>query len=218
MATKSAGDYAPLASPRAGADGAEESRSGRPRATSRRVLELIALDLFNEQGFDATTVEQISERAGVSRRTFFRYFDSKAAVLWSEFDHEVETLHRLLTEAPDSQPMAEAIRQAVLRANHYGVDDVAELRARMNVISTVPALGASATMHYDQWAGALAAFAAERLGQQPDDLIPQAIGFSALGVCRAAFDQWVKRQDADLIEYLDVALTAWMSGFSSPTG
>ena len=85
----------------------------------------------------------------------------------------------------------------------------------MHVISTVPALGASATVHYDRWAGALSEFAARRLGQQPDNLIPQAIGFSALGVCRAAFDQWVKRRDADLIEYLDVALTAWMSGFSA---
>jgi mycofactocin system transcriptional regulator len=196
------------------AAGAEEARSGRPRATSRRTLERIALELFTEQGFEATTVEQISERAGVSRRTFFRYFDNKAAVLWAEFDHEVETLHRLLSEVPTDQPMSEAIRQAVLRANHYGVDDAAELHARMHVLSTVPSLGASATMHYDRWAGALARFAATRLGQQPDDLIPQAIGFSALGVCRAAFDQWVKRRDGDLIEYLDVALTAWMSGFS----
>jgi mycofactocin system transcriptional regulator len=209
--TKSSGNYAPPSAP---GDGADESRSGRPRATSRRALERIALELFSEQGFDATTVEQISERAGVSRRTFFRYFDSKTAVLWSEFDQEVEALHRLLREAPPEQPMTQAIREAVLRANHYGVEDVAELRARMHVISTVPALGASATVHYDGWAGALAEFAARRLGQQPDDLIPQAIGFSALGVCRAAFDQWVKRRDADLIEYLDVALTAWMSGFA----
>src|SRR4051812_42568170 len=97
---KSLGETAPSEVP--GTD-LDEPRSGRPRATSRRVLELIALDLFTEQGFDATTVEQISERAGVSRRTFFRYFDSKAAVLWSEFDHEVETLHRLLAEAPDGQ-------------------------------------------------------------------------------------------------------------------
>lgn len=192
----------------------DEPRSGRPRATSRRALERIALDLFREQGFDATTVEQISERAGVSRRTFFRYFENKAAVLWSEFDHEVETLYRLLRETPAEQPMAQAIRQAVLQANHYGVEDVADLRARMNVISTVPSLGASATVHYDGWAGALADFAARRLGQQPDDLIPQAIGFSALGACRAAFDQWVKRHDADLINYLDLALTAWMKGFA----
>ena len=191
--------------------------SGRPRATSRRALEQIALQLFDEQGFDATTVEQISERAGVSRRTFFRYFDTKAAVLWSEFDQEVEMLHQLLSAAPPDQPLVEAIKQAVLSANHYGVEDVAELRARMKVISTVPALGASATVHYDGWAGALAEFAARRLGQSASDLIPQAIGFSALGVCRAAFDQWVNRHDSDLITYLDIALTAWMSGFSALT-
>ena len=200
-------------------DGAvEEPRSGRPRSTSRRALEQIALQLFDEQGFEATTVEQISERAGVSRRTFFRYFDSKAAVLWSEFDQEVELLHQLLREAPPERPLVEAIKQAVLAANHYGVDDVAELRTRMKVISTVPALGASAAVHYDNWAGALSEFAARRLGLPRADLIPQAIGFSALGVCRAAFDQWVQRQDADLINYLDLALTAWMTGFSHCTG
>lgn len=191
----------------------DEPRSGRPRATSRAALEAIALRLFEDQGFEATTVEQIADAAGVSRRTFFRYFDNKAAVLWSEFDQEVDTLHRLLAETPGDVTIGEAIRQAVLRANHYSKSDVAELRTRMHVIATVPALGASATVHYDGWAGALATFAARRLGQEPDDLLPQAIGFSALGVCRAAFDQWTKHGDTDLIHYLDEALTAWKQGF-----
>lgn len=189
------------------------TRSGRPRATSRRALERIALELFSEHGFEATTVEQIADRAGVSRRTFFRYFDTKADVLWSEFDAEVSTLHRLLAESPPEQSITEAIRSAVLTANHYGVEDVVGLRARMRVVADVPALGAAANTHYDNWAQALAEFSARRLGQDPHDLIPQAIGFSALGACRAAFDQWVARRDADLIAYLDVALTAWRSGF-----
>ena len=60
------------------------SRRGRPPGTSRRELELIALRLFTGQGFDNTTIEQIAAEAGVSRRTFFRYFGSKASVLWSE--------------------------------------------------------------------------------------------------------------------------------------
>jgi len=192
---------------------AAATRSGRPRATSRRALERIALQLFSEQGFEATTVEQIAERAGVSRRTFFRYFDTKADVLWSEFDAEVTTLHQLLAQAPDDLPLTEAIRQAVLAANHYGVEDVVGLRSRMEVVANVPALNAAANAHYDNWAGALAQFAGRRLGQAADDLVPRAIGFSALGACRAAFDQWVARRDADLIAYLDVALTAWKSGF-----
>ncbi|HXP58538.1 MAG TPA: TetR family transcriptional regulator, partial [Streptosporangiaceae bacterium] len=52
------------------------ARRGRPPGTSRRTLELIALRLFTEQGFDETPIEQIAAEAGVSRRTFFRYFDS----------------------------------------------------------------------------------------------------------------------------------------------
>jgi mycofactocin system transcriptional regulator len=192
----------------------DEPRSGRPRATSRMALEAIALRLFEEQGFEATTVEQIADAAGVSRRTFFRYFENKAAVLWSEFDQEVDTLHALLAATPEDVSLGEGIKQAVLAANHYGKADVIGLRTRMNVIATVPAINASATVHYDGWAGALAAFAARRLGQDPHDLLPQAIGFSALGVCRAAFDQWVRRGDADLILYLDQALTAWKTGFA----
>jgi mycofactocin system transcriptional regulator len=193
---------------------AAEPRSGRPRSTSRHALEQIALELFEEQGFEATTVEQITDRAGISRRTFFRYFDSKAAVLWSEFDLEVDTLHGLLAGADPGLGLTAAIREAVLKANHYEVDDVGELRARMQVIANTPALGASANVHYDGWAGALAAFAARRLGQHEHDLIPQAIGFSALGVCRAAFDAWIARRDTDLISYLDAALTAWCTGFA----
>jgi TetR/AcrR family transcriptional regulator, regulator of mycofactocin system len=196
---------------------ADEARSGRPRATSRRELEHIALELFREHGFENTTVEQIAEQAGVSKRTFFRYFESKSAVLWSEFDQEVATLHRLLSEASPGLSMVDAIRSAVITANHYSKADVDELRARMHVISTVPALSASASVHYDRWAGALAQFAARRMGQPATagDLIPQAIGFSALGACRAAFDQWVARQDDDLLPYLDQALAAWGSGFNT---
>ena len=71
------------------------ARRGRPPGTSRRELELIALRLFTDQGFEATTIEQIAAEAGVSKRTFFRYFSSKAGVLWSEFDREVSTIRQV---------------------------------------------------------------------------------------------------------------------------
>ena len=57
--------------------------------------------LFAEQGFDDTTVDQIAAEAGVSRRTFFRYFESKSEVLWSEFDLEVTNLRRELAALPE---------------------------------------------------------------------------------------------------------------------
>ena len=126
-------------------------RRGRPPGTSRRALELIALRLFTEQGFEATTIEQIAAEAGVSPRTFFRYFSSKASVLWAEFDHEVGTIRAALAAVPPATPMMDAIRQAVVAANHYRAEDVPELRARMNLIGTEPALVSSAATHYDAW-------------------------------------------------------------------
>jgi mycofactocin system transcriptional regulator len=192
----------------------DDARSGRPRLTSRRAIELVALRLFDEQGFEATTVDQISEAAGVSRRTFFRYFETKADVLWAEFDTEVQSLHALLAAAPSEQSVGAAVKAAVLGVNHYGVDDADELRARMRVIGGVPALAGGADVHYEAWVDAIAEFAAKRLGQHRDGLIPRAIGFSALGACRAAFDYWVARHDADLIAYLDQALTMWMKGIA----
>src|ERR1700759_5209060 len=104
------------------------ARRGRPPGTSRRTLELIALRLFTEQGFDETPIEQIAAEAGVSRRTFFRSFDPKASAMWGEFDSEVDVTRAALAEVPDQVPMMDAIRQAVVAANHYRAEDVPELR------------------------------------------------------------------------------------------
>ena len=193
---------------------ADSPRRGRPPRTSARELELIALRLFTEYGFDATTIEQIATEAGVSERTFFRYFGSKASVLWSEFDTEVGAIRGALARTPPDVPMMEAIRRAVISANHYRAEDVPELRIRMNLISTVPALQSSAATHYDAWERAISEFAAARLAQPADSLYPLAIGRTALAACRSAYDRWAARADDDLTVYLDATLTALASGFA----
>jgi TetR/AcrR family transcriptional regulator, regulator of mycofactocin system len=189
------------------------SRRGRPPGTSRRKLELIALRLFTQQGFDETLIEQIAAEAGVSRRTFFRYFSSKSGVLWGEFDAEVEAIRAALAAVPAGVPMMDAIREAVVAANHYRAEDVPELRARMNLIISVPALQASAAVHYHAWERAISDFAATRIGQPPGSLYPLAIGRATLAVCRAAYDRWCARADADLTVYLDAAVAALAAGF-----
>jgi TetR/AcrR family transcriptional regulator, regulator of mycofactocin system len=189
------------------------TRRGRPPGTSPRELELIALRLFTDQGFENTTIEQIAAEAGVSKRTFFRYFGSKASVLWSEFDHEVDVIRAALADVPASVPMMDAIRRAVAAANHYGPQDVPELRMRMNLIGSVPALQSSAALHYDAWERAISDFAATRTGQPADSLYPLAVGRATLAACRAAYDRWSARADAELTYYLDAALAALAAGF-----
>ena len=197
-----------------GAVEADGPRRGRPPRTSARELELIALRLFAECGFDATTIEQITTEAGVSERTFFRYFGTKSSVLWSEFDTEVDVIRTALARTPADVSTMEAIRRAVVSANHYRADDVPELRMRMNLIGTVPALQSSAATHYDAWERVISEFAAARLGQPADSLYPLAIGRATLAACRAAYDRWATRADNDLTVYLDAALTALAAGFA----
>ncbi|UNZ21117.1 TetR/AcrR family transcriptional regulator [Streptomyces sp. 891-h] len=87
----------------------------QPGAAERLVA--AAVDLFTEQGYDATTVTQIAERAGVTKSTFFRYFPDKRELLVAG----QETLSRLLadgiTEAPASASPLQAVAAGLERAS-----------------------------------------------------------------------------------------------------
>ncbi|WP_194898623.1 TetR/AcrR family transcriptional regulator [Catenulispora pinisilvae] len=87
----------------------------QPGATQRLVV--AAVELFNEQGYDATTVAQIVERAGVTKSTFFRHFSDKREVLVAG----QETLSRLLAdgiaEAPAGASPLEAVEAGLERAS-----------------------------------------------------------------------------------------------------
>lgn len=84
---------------------------------ARERLVLAAVDLFTEQGYDATTVAQIAERAGVTKSTFFRHFPDKRELLVAG----QETLSRLLadgiTEAPADASPLEAVGAGLERAS-----------------------------------------------------------------------------------------------------
>jgi AcrR family transcriptional regulator len=87
------------------------ARTARTRAD---IVEA-ALTLFNRDGFDAVTVDQIAAKSGISRRTFFRYFPSKEAVLFSEFTaRQALTLERLHARPQDEAPLESLVE--VLRS------------------------------------------------------------------------------------------------------
>jgi AcrR family transcriptional regulator len=89
---------------------------GRWEPGARERLVIAAVDLFTEQGYDATTVAQIAERAGVTKSTFFRYFPDKRELLMAG----QETLSRLLAEgiaeAPGNASPLEAVAAGLVRA------------------------------------------------------------------------------------------------------
>ncbi|MFF0094980.1 mycofactocin system transcriptional regulator [Streptomyces canus] len=200
----------------AGARG--ERPRGRPRGTSARALDLIALRLFSERGFDRVTVDDIAAEAGVTRRTFFRYFESKAAVLWHGWDTEVARLQRALVRIDDEVPLMRAVRQAVVDANRTRGGDPAELRTRMTLLTASEALMASAAPHYEAWGRAISEYAARRLGVPAGALIPLAVGRTTVAACRAAYDCWLAEPESDLTAWLDEALGALGDGFAAHEG
>ncbi len=156
-----------------------EPARGRPAATSRQDVARAALDLFARQGYDDTTVDEIAAAVGISRRTFFRYFESKPDVVWGEFDAELGRLRERLAEASDAEPLMDVLRRSVVATNRFGAGELDELRIRMVLIDTVPTLVAHSAVRYGEWCDVIAGFAAARLGGSPTDLGPQTVARAA---------------------------------------
>src|ERR1700749_3352620 len=87
----------------------------QPGATQRLVV--AAVDLFTEQGYDATTVAQIAERAGVTRSTFFRHFSDKRELLVAGQETLSTLLAEGITEAPVDATPLEAVAAGLERAS-----------------------------------------------------------------------------------------------------
>jgi AcrR family transcriptional regulator len=76
---------------------------GRPKLSSKQILEDAAAELFLEQTYTGTTIDQVARRAGVSRNTFFNYFGSKSDLLWVDVDTALDALDTALAAA-SSEP------------------------------------------------------------------------------------------------------------------
>ncbi|QKT08228.1 mycofactocin system transcriptional regulator [Gordonia sp. X0973] len=164
--------------------------SRQPITTTTRISE-VAIDLFDRHGFEETSVDDIAAGAGIARRTLFRYFASKNAVAWGDFDVHLEQMRRLLDSLPNSLPLAEALATALVEFNDLPESEAPLHRRRMTLLLTVPALQAHSMLMYGDWRQAIAGYAARRLRGHPDEHLPQLIGWLALGTALAAYEQWL---------------------------
>jgi len=157
----------------------------RKKAKTRAAIRDHALRLIREQGYDATTVEQIAEAAEVSPSTFFRYFPTKEDVVLQD------DLDLLWIDAYRAQPaglapltaMRVALREAF--ANMSG-DDMATLRQTMD-LAAIPAVRARMLDEFARTNQMLATAIAERSGRTPDDFAVQTAAGAVLGVAMAAW-------------------------------
>ena len=181
-------------------------KQGRPAATTREELELLALELFAERGFDATTVDDVAEAAGIGRRTFFRYFASKNDVVWGDFDSALEMFRITLDKVADDVDLLDGLRTAVLAFNALPEGAEPQHRVRMAMVLHTPALQAHSTLRYAGWRAVVADYVARRTGERPEDFGPQLLAHQCLASCVAAYEQWLASPGSDLPRLLNQAL------------
>ena len=197
------------------AEGLPPDRRERKKARTRRDLVEAAVRLFDERGFEGTTIEDITNAADVSPRTFFRYFTSKEEILFSEHQLSVDDLRNRLAECPDGEPLLVSVREAMLTiAGRIEENkDFHLLRIRLNAES--PTVSAYALRVQQDWVRIIARALAKRLGANVyTDLRPMLIAGAANVAMRSALTRWGAGQGAeDLRKLTSEAFRLLESGF-----
>lgn len=157
-----------------------------PDAAGR--LRVAALDLFQTVGYEETTVAQIAERAGVTARTFFRYFADKPEVLFAGSEHLQDAMVAALVGAPPGASAIEAMRAALDAAADLLGERVDYARQRHLVISANPALAERELMKLARLTVALAEGLRERGTPEPRASLTAEAGVAAF---RVGFASWV---------------------------
>lgn len=188
-------------------------RLGRAPTTTHGELSHIALALFFERGFDRTTVSDIADAAGISRRTFFRYFRSKNDLPWGDFDGLLDAMRTSFASHDRELPLIRALQQTIVDFNRYPDEELPFLRSRMDLLLNVPSLSTHSTLRYAAWRRVIAECIAARRGEHIDAIAPQSIAWACLGLTLSAYEQWLAREDADLLELLDSSFSTAESVF-----
>lgn len=184
----------------------------RKKLKTRRSIQDHALRLFQEQGYDTTTVEQIAEAAEVSPSTFFRYFPTKEdTVLTDEYDP-------LITEALRAQPPELSPVEALRNVLHAIVGammaaDRQRILDRCRLMLSVPALRARQWERTKATQQVITEALADRLGRPAGDFELRAFGAAVIGVWEATILAWVESDGhGDILKLLDRGIDFLIAG------
>ena len=167
------------------------SRRDQHKSRTRQALRQAALELFAAQGFDATTTEEIAERAGVSVRTFFRYFPTKELVLFHGRYDFINTFAAGLRAQPESMTDFAAMREAFLASSPGFADRRKALRLYERAVASSHTLrGREQILQIDDVHTIADAIAARRGDAKPDE---ECALLAAIGLLtyRRALGRWL---------------------------
>jgi AcrR family transcriptional regulator len=170
------------------------------RQAAQQEIEAVALGLFLERGFAATTVDDVALAAGVSRRTVFRYFESKEDLVLASMRATGHRLAHALRELPADQSAWEATTNVLFALAKELDADAAQGRPRGRLLLDTPQLQAALSLKQLEWRALLT-----------DAALPRVTGRPASRRLRA------EAQVASALACLDVAATAWTRADQGPT-
>ncbi len=180
---------------------------GRPATTSARDLADTAQRLFLERGFERVSVEDIAAAAGVSRRTFFRYFSTKSDVLWVETASENAQFAQFLAQADPARRYDEVLSEAALSVHRITTPQKREWALhRAQLVFSVPAVQAQIWSAFDGWRSEARSFAARQTGCPPGDFFPVAVGQALVAAMLTSHEFWVENPGTELEPHLVRAL------------
>jgi AcrR family transcriptional regulator len=186
----------------------------RKKQKTRWSIQEHALRLFEKQGYEQTTVDQIAAAAEVSPSTFFRYFKTKEdVVLEDEYD---PLLLALLAREPSDEPFLPALRRVVSMAfDQMGPTELGKIQQRTKLMLAVPALRMRMLDNFNSSVDMLAGAVAQRSGRDASDLEVRTFAGALTGALIAAIFAWVDGEGTDdLGKLVDRSLAHLESGFT----
>lgn len=194
--------------------GSAERLWDRTRRSVQAEIAQVAMDLFLRKGFDRTTIDEIVAVAGVSRRSFFRYFGTKEDIVLGGLADEGARVSAELAKRPEEEDLWTALRSAIL-----AVGDADEDEERMLAVARMmygsPSLRARSIEKHLRWQSDLLPEVRRRLGppEETADLRAAAVVASAITCLDVAGEAWTRAgADRPLAVYFTQALDAVRRG------
>jgi AcrR family transcriptional regulator len=181
----------------------------RTRENVRVQIAEVAFNVFAERGFDAVTATEVAEAAGISRASFFRYFESKEDAVFVAQEELGAKIAGRLRERPAGEDAWSALRQSLDPIIAVYRESPTQSLARLRLTRSTTKLRAHQLERFDQWKQLIGAALAERLGVEEVDLRIEALVAAALAALGSASSRWAASDGADdLIELIDDAFGA----------
>jgi AcrR family transcriptional regulator len=168
----------------------EGGHRARKAERTRHTIEDVAIELFSERGYDATTVEDIAERADIAPSTFFRYFPTKADVILGDQNERLPALQRAIVDQPAGVSDMAALRAALQEQWVAAIDPDRTVRVTRAVASS-PVLSGHAVAVGHRWQVAASDAVARRKGLDAPDLRCWLAATLALSTFGEAVKTWI---------------------------